>query len=245
MGNDSDLVQAVRSHLIWWRSLGLKDLALPAGPSVSTGSPLPVVRQAGIEQFQQVETADKQASLDAVRTELGDCQRCRLHTGRRHIVFGTGDPKAELVFVGEAPGEEEDRQGQPFVGRAGQLLTKMIQAMGLTREKVYIANIIKCRPPQNRNPMPDEIASCEPFLIAQLNTIQPKVICALGTFAAQTLLRTQDKISRLRGRFHHYNGIPLMPTYHPAYLLRNPEDKRLVWEDMQKIMEELNLPGKP
>jgi DNA polymerase len=148
------------------------------------------------------------------------------------------------MFVGEAPGEDEDIQGMPFVGRAGQLLTKMIQAMGLAREDVYIANIIKCRPPQNRNPMPDEIASCEPFLVAQLDTIRPKIVCALGTFAAQTLLRTQDKISRLRGRFHQYNGIPVMPTYHPAYLLRNPGDKRLVWEDMQKIMDELGLSRK-
>ncbi len=235
MGNESDLVQAIRSHLIWWRSLGLKDLVLPARLS----PPVPEL------SIQQVETGGKQASLVAVRTELGDCHRCRLHAGRRHIVFGTGNPKAELVFVGEAPGEEEDLQGQPFVGKAGQLLTRMIQAMGLTREEVYIANIIKCRPPQNRNPLLDEIAACEPFLIAQLNTIQPKLICTLGTFAAQTLLRTQDKISQLRGRFHHYNGIPVMPTYHPAYLLRNPQDKRLVWEDMQKIMEELGLSRKP
>ena len=244
MENEADLVQAIRSRLIWWRSLGLEYLALPAGPSAPACPPLPV-RQAGAGQAQQAETGDKQASLEAVRTELGDCRRCRLHAGRRHIVFGIGSPKAKLVFVGEAPGEEEDLQGLPFVGRAGQLLTKMIQAMGLTREEVYIANIIKCRPPQNRNPMPDEIASCEPFLIAQLSTIQPRLICSLGTFATQTLLRTQDKISKLRGRFHHYNGIPVMPTYHPAYLLRNPQDKRLVWEDMQKIMEELGLSRKP
>jgi DNA polymerase len=160
-------------------------------------------------------------------------------------VFGAGNPEADLVFVGEAPGEEEDLQGKPFVGKAGQLLTKMIQAMGLARDEVYIANIIKCRPPRNRNPMPDEIESCEPFLVAQLNAIRPRTICALGTFAAQTLLRTQEKISRLRGRFHDYHGIPVMPTYHPAYLLRNPEDKRLVWEDMQKIMEHLGLSRKP
>ena len=227
MKNEESVVKAIRSHLLWWRSFGLKDLALPAG------------RPAGLAR--QTETLGKPASLEAVRAELGDCRRCRLHTGRQQIVFGTGNPIAKLVFVGEAPGEEEDLQGLPFVGKAGQLLTRMIQAMGLTREEVYITNIIKCRPPQNRNPLPDEIAECRPFLNAQLNILRPKVICALGSFAAQTLLRTQDKISRLRGRFHDCDGIPVMPTYHPAYLLRNPQDKQLVWKDMQMIMDELQL----
>jgi len=232
MEKEGDLIGAIRSHLVWWQSLGLEYLALPA----HTPGPIqPPMRQA--------DAAGN--SLETVRTELGDCRRCRLHAGRRHIVFGTGNSDAELVFVGEAPGEEEDLQGHPFVGKAGQLLTKMIQAMGMTREQVYITNIIKCRPPQNRNPLPDEIAACEPFLLAQLDTLRPKVICALGNFAAQTLLRTQDKISRLRGRFHRYNGIPVMPTYHPAYLLRNPQDKRSVWGDMQMIMQELGLSRKP
>jgi uracil-DNA glycosylase family 4 len=235
MESEADFIEAIRSRLILWRDLGVKDLIIPVAASVRT--------PAG--QVQQAVTDKEHMPLETVRTDLGDCQRCRLHEGRRNIVFGTGNPKAKLVFVGEAPGQEEDLQGLPFVGRAGQLLTKMILAMGLTREEVYIANIIKCRPPQNRNPMPDEIASCEPFLIAQLETIRPGMICALGTFAAQTLLRTQDKISKLRGRFHQYNGIPLMPTYHPAYLLRNPQDKRIVWEDMQKIMDELGLSRKP
>ena len=158
------------------------------------------------------------------------------------MVFGTGNENADLVFVGEAPGRDEDEKGEPFVGRAGQLLTKVIEAMGLTRDEVYIANVIKCRPPNNRNPKRIEIESCEPYLIRQVELIKPKVICALGTFAAQMLLRTEAKISSLRGKFHEYCGTKVMPTYHPAYLLRNPDGKREVWEDMQKIMAELNLP---
>lgn len=177
-------------------------------------------------------------SLEAVRAELGDCRRCKLHVSRTQIVFGTGDGQAKLMFIGEAPGRDEDLQGEPFVGLAGQLLTKIIQAMKLSREEVYITNIIKCRPPGNRNPEPDEIGACEPFLLKQLQVIRPKLICALGSFAAQALLKTDEKISALRGRFHVYGGIPLMPTYHPAFLLRNPNRKRDVWEDMKKIMKE-------
>jgi len=175
--------------------------------------------------------------LGAVREELGDCTRCPLHCTRLNLVFGEGSPKARLVFVGEAPGEEEDKQGRPFVGRAGQLLTKIINAMGLAREEVYICNILKCRPPGNRNPKDDEIATCEPFLVKQLEAIDPEIICALGTFAARTLLRTEAPISAIRGKFHDYHGRRLMPTYHPAYLLRNPDAKKLVWEDVQKIMK--------
>jgi DNA polymerase len=152
-------------------------------------------------------------------------------------VFGEGSIGAKLVFVGEAPGEEEDNQGRPFVGRAGQLLTKIISAMGLAREDVYICNILKCRPPGNRNPKEDEIANCEPFLVKQLEAINPEIICALGTFAAKTLLRSESPISAIRGKFHNYHGRKLMPTYHPAYLLRNPDAKKLVWEDVQKIMK--------
>ena len=176
-------------------------------------------------------------SLAGVREELGDCTRCPLHRTRRNLVFGEGSPGAKLVFVGEAPGEEEDKQGRPFVGRAGQLLTKIISAMGLAREDVYICNILKCRPPGNRNPKEDEIATCEPFLVKQLEAINPEIICALGTFAAKTLLRTEAPISSIRGKFHEYHGRKLMPTYHPAYLLRNPEAKKPVWEDVQKIMK--------
>ncbi len=177
-------------------------------------------------------------TLTQVRQALGECTRCKLHKGRKNIVFGVGSPKAWLTFVGEAPGADEDQQGEPFVGRAGQLLTRIIEAMKLTREQVYICNIIKCRPPANRNPEPDEIAACEPFLVAQLQAIQPKLICALGTFAAQTLLRTKEPISKLRGRFHDYHGIPVLPTFHPAYLLRNPHEKKTVWEDMKLLQRE-------
>jgi DNA polymerase len=178
-------------------------------------------------------------TLQDIRQELGDCHRCPLCQKRTHIVFGEGNPQARLAFVGEAPGADEDMQGRPFVGKAGQLLTKIIQAMGLTRQDVYICNILKCRPPGNRNPKPDEITTCEPFLVKQLQVIQPKVICALGSFAAHTLLKTEVPITVLRGRFHTYQGIHLMPTYHPAYLLRNPGAKKQVWEDMQMIMKTL------
>ena len=178
-------------------------------------------------------------TLEDIGKELGDCKRCKLHSQRHNIVFGEGSPTSDLVFVGEAPGRDEDMQGKPFVGRAGHLLTDIIKAMGLERKDVYICNILKCRPPENRNPEPDEIAACEPFLIKQLEAIQPRVICAMGKFAAQTLLETGTAISALRGRFHSYHGIKLMPTYHPAYLLRNPGAKKQVWQDVQIIMEEL------
>lgn len=184
-------------------------------------------------------------TLEAIQADLGDCTRCPLSETRRNIVFGEGSPKARLMFVGEGPGYDEDRQGRPFVGAAGQLLTKIIQAMGLSREEVYIGNIIKCRPPKNRNPQPIEIETCYPFLQRQVEAIGPEVICALGKFAAQTLLATETPISRLRGRFHEYRGIPVMPTFHPAFLLRNEARKRDTWEDVQKIMAKLglSLPG--
>ena len=175
-------------------------------------------------------------ALTAGRGDIGDCTRCKLsRLGRTQIVFGVGNPTADLMFVGEAPGADEDLQGEPFVGRAGQLLTKIIEAIGLKRENVYIANVIKCRPPQNRNPEPDEIEQCEPFLFRQIEIIRPKVIVTLGKFAAQTLLRTDEPISRLRGRVFEYRGSTLIPTFHPAYLLRNPASKREVWEDMKLV----------
>jgi len=177
-------------------------------------------------------------NLNDIRADLGDCRRCRLARGRNKIVFGDGNPGAKLVFVGEGPGFEEDQQGKPFVGPAGQLLTRIIEAIRLNRSQVYICNIIKCRPPGNRNPEPDEIKTCFPFLERQLAAIQPDFICALGTYAAQTLLQTTMSISRLRGRFHDYKGIKVLPTYHPAYLLRNPDKKRDVWEDMKMLMKE-------
>jgi uracil-DNA glycosylase family 4 len=175
-------------------------------------------------------------ALAAVRADIGDCTRCKLHRmGRTQIVFGVGNPEADLMFVGEAPGRDEDLQGFPFVGRAGQLLTKIIEAIALKREDVYIANVIKCRPPENRNPEPDEVETCEPFLFRQIDIVKPKVIVALGKFGAQTLLRTLDPISRLRGRVFDYRGAKLIPTFHPAYLLRNPSSKREVWEDMKLV----------
>ena len=192
---------------------------------------------AKIEKWGQAPQSARE-SLPEIRDDLGDCQRCKLALGRSCIVFGDGNPRAKLVFVGEGPGFEEDRQGKPFVGAAGQLLTRIIEAIKLTRDQVYICNIIKCRPPGNRNPETDEIESCFPFLERQIDAIRPDFICALGTFAAQTLLKTVTPISRLRGRFHDYKGIRVLPTYHPAYLLRNPEKKRAVWEDMKMLMKE-------
>ena len=181
---------------------------------------------------------DPAGVLDALRIEIGPaCTRCKLHTlGRKQVVFGVGNPRADLMFVGEAPGRDEDEQGEPFVGRAGQLLTKIIEAMGLTRGDIYIANVIKCRPPENRNPEPDEVATCQPFLFRQIDAIQPKVIVALGTFAAQSLLQTKDSISKLRGRVWHCRSARLVPTFHPAFLLRSPERKRDTWEDMKIVM---------
>jgi uracil-DNA glycosylase family 4 len=185
------------------------------------------------------ESPPAEESLVTIRADLGECRRCKLAPARKNIVFGSGNPHAELMFVGEAPGADEDDQGLPFVGRAGQLLTRIIEAMGMRREDVYICNILKCRPPGNRNPEPDEIAACEPFLRRQIAAVHPRVICALGTFGAQSLLRTKEPISRLRGQFIDYRGSKLMATYHPAYLLRNPNEKRKVWEDVQKIRDYL------
>jgi DNA polymerase len=181
-------------------------------------------------------------TLEELRAEIGDCTRCSLHESRSNIVFGVGNPNADLVFVGEAPGRDEDAQGEPFVGKAGQLLTKIIGAMGLDRDQVYICNVLKCRPPGNRDPLPDEVDTCRPFLDEQLRIIGPKVICALGSHAARTLMGEDIRITRVRGIFHDLNGTPLMPTFHPSYLLRNESAKREVWEDIQKVMKELDLP---
>lgn len=198
-----------------------------ARPSVGPlpGGPLPGVVEG------------ERPTLDEIRRELGDCRRCKLCDGRKNIVFGSGNPRAELVFVGEGPGADEDQQGVPFVGAAGQLLTKMIEAMGYRRDDVYICNVVKCRPPGNRNPEPDEVTACEPFLRAQLRAVQPRVIVALGKFAAQTLLRDQTPITKMRGHWREYEGIKLMPTFHPAYLLRQPAEKKKAWEDLQQVMK--------
>ncbi len=178
--------------------------------------------------------------LEELKNELLTCHKCPLGKTRTNLVFGVGDPAARLMFAGEAPGRDEDMQGEPFVGRAGQLLTKIIEAIGMKRSDVYIANVLKCRPPGNRNPLPEEIVLCMPYLIKQIEIIQPKVLCALGTFAAQTLLNTTAPVGTLRGKFHDYKGIPMMVTYHPAYLLRNPNDKVKVWDDMKKVRDFLN-----
>lgn len=187
------------------------------------------------------EKLSKAEQLRKLKEEvIGDCQRCKLYKTRNKLVFGSGSPDAQLVFVGEAPGADEDLTGEPFVGRAGKLLTKMIEAMGYTREQVYICNVVKSRPPENRNPEPDEVEACEPFLKAQLAIIKPKCIVALGRYACQSLLRTEETMSTIRGRWAEYEGIPLMPTFHPAYLLRNPPKKREVWEDLQQVVKHLS-----
>ncbi len=189
-----------------------------------------------------VVAAPPTGDLTLIRADLGDCTRCKLHKGRKNIVFGVGDPSAKLVFVGEGPGADEDTQGEPFVGKAGQLLTKMIEAMGYQRSDVYIANVVKCRPPNNRDPEPDEVAACEPFLVAQLGAIAPQVIVTLGKHAAQTILRDPaSSITKLRGKWREYQGIKVMPTFHPSYLLRDPSQKKWVWQDLQEVMKVLGL----
>ncbi len=186
----------------------------------------------------------KATRLNELRKRVLECKRCPLYKSRTNLVFGEGDPNADLMFIGEAPGQEEDLQGRPFVGRAGMLLSRIIKAMGLRREEVYIANILKDRPPNNRNPKEDEIKACIGYLLEQIEIIRPRVICALGSFAAKELLKEERSISQIRGKFYNFKDIKLMPTYHPAYLLRNPQDKRLVWEDMKKIMRELGIKNK-
>jgi uracil-DNA glycosylase family 4 len=187
--------------------------------------------------------ADSREALEAIRADLGDCQRCGLAAARTKLVYGIGNPNARLVLVGEAPGREEDLKGVPFVGEAGQLLDRILLAMGMQREEVYICNVLKCRPPNNRDPDPEEVATCEGFLIRQLAAIRPHVIVGLGRFAVHSLLKTKVPISRLRGEWQRYQDIPLMPTYHPAYLLRNPEGKRDVWEDMKEVLRLLHAEG--
>lgn len=185
------------------------------------------------------ELKSKKEALEALKHIILKNECCQLCRSRTNLVFGSGNPNAELVFVGEAPGRDEDLKGEPFVGKAGQLLTKIIESIGLKRSDVYICNILKCRPPENRNPYPAEILACEEYLVKQLDIIKPRIICALGKFAAQTLLKSETPISTLRGKFYDYHGVKIIPTFHPAYLLRNPQDKRLVWEDMKKIKKEL------
>jgi len=236
------LATSLRRHLERRQRVGIRTLA--------KGTPLEVKPAlAGKDNllggtvddlFAENSAALQTQSLEELRAAIGDCQRCKLCSGRTNLVFGVGNPHAALMFVGEGPGRDEDLQGEPFVGRAGQLLTDIItKGMGLNREDVYIANVVKCRPPENRNPEPDEVAACEPFLKKQIDLIRPKIIVGLGKFAVQTLLQSKAPITKLRGNWHSYHGIKLMPTFHPAYLLRNPADKKLVWEDIKKVIKEM------
>jgi uracil-DNA glycosylase family 4 len=255
MRDKKHLGEEILEHLQFYKKLGVRWVAAPeaqkrslpgraeaqspAASSTHKSAPIAAMSKARVYQSMFDQLPTERESLEAIRADLGDCQRCKLAASRMNIVFGSGDPHAELMFVGEAPGADEDEQGLPFVGRAGQLLTKIIEAIEMRREDVYICNILKCRPPGNRNPESDEIASCEPFLFRQIASIKPKVICALGTFGAQSLLRTNEPISRLRGQLIDYRGSKFMATFHPAYLLRNPNEKRKVWEDVQIIRDYL------
>jgi uracil-DNA glycosylase family 4 len=249
-----EIITQVKSHLEYQKALGVNFVEVPAPAGVSgkrtTGAGIPSSMPVANQEKKEVPPIPSvgmskpagplSSELSAVRIELGECTRCKLHKGRKTIVFGEGDPNAVIVFVGEGPGQEEDEQGRPFVGAAGQLLTDIIvKGMKLKREDVYICNIVKCRPPGNRNPEPDEIDACEPFLIKQLQAIKPKMIVGLGNVAVKTLLKTKEGITSLRGTWHTYQGILLMPTFHPAYLLRNPRDKALVWEDIKKVIAEM------
>jgi uracil-DNA glycosylase family 4 len=262
------LGEAVR-HLEWLRDAGVGDVpAAAAGeagkrsassvrrarsaaspgaaraadtPSPSPSTPARTAQPAH-HRYAQSDKGCGSPALLAIREEVGECTRCKLAGGRTKLVFGVGDASAELMFVGEGPGADEDLQGEPFVGKAGQLLTKMIEAMGFRREQVYIANVVKCRPPGNRDPEGDEIAACEQFLKAQIAAVKPRVLVALGRFAVQTLLRDATPISRQRGRWRTYEGVRLMPTFHPAYLLRNPAEKKKAWEDLQQVMKDLGKP---
>jgi len=250
------LTNQVRQHLEWLQRGGVQ--TIPAAPPEAEKPRVAVAERAVLRAPQMDRPAERPAPqtsrpvvaaltpgspLAVIREHLGECTRCKLSEKRKQIVFGVGDPNAALVFVGEAPGADEDRVGEPFVGAAGQLLDRMIVAMGLSRAEVYIANIIKCRPPGNRNPEPDEIAACEPFLKEQLGAIKPRLIVCLGKFAAQTLLQSNAAVSSLRGQWKTYEGIPLMPTFHPAYLLRTPEAKRVVWDDLKEVMARMDELG--
>lgn len=226
-----ELSEQILGHLELYRELGVRWLSPP-----KPKRPQPVPRAGSAAAgAAPVAAAEADEDLDAIRADLKDCRRCKLSAGRTNIVFGSGNPNADLMFIGEAPGGEEDTQGLPFVGRAGQLLTKIIESVGISRKDVYICNIVKCRPPGNRNPEPDEIRACEQFVFRQIAAVKPRIICTLGAFGAQTVLRTTEPIGRLRGRLLDYRGRKLVATFHPAYLLRNPIEKRKVWEDMQII----------
>jgi DNA polymerase len=241
----TEIAKDIKSVLEFYQALGFEMLPIPVemgkrrygetgnNPPRVTASPSPRV------------TIPMEAALKALREEIGDCKRCRLSEGRTNIVFGEGNPNARIMFIGEGPGREEDLQARPFVGDAGMLLTRLIEKMGFKRKDVYIANIVKCRPPMNRDPEKDEIESCRVFVERQIEIINPEVIISLGRISAQTLIgNIALKITAIRGNFFDYKGFPLMPTFHPAYLLRNPKDKWLTWSDVQKVLEKLHVPVK-
>jgi uracil-DNA glycosylase len=217
-------------------------LAIDGASSRAAATSPPRPAPAPVELLSRYPGLEKTTTLEELTAFIGDCKRCKLAPLRTHLVFGVGNPNADLMFVGEAPGADEDARGEPFVGRAGQLLTDIIErGMGLSRADVYICNVIKCRPPDNRNPEPDEVAACEPFLMRQIDLVRPRAIVALGSFAVQALLKVKTPISRLRGNWQEVRGVKLMPTFHPAYLLRSPGEKRLVWQDIQEVMKLLGL----
>jgi uracil-DNA glycosylase len=230
--------EQIRERIRYYRSLTAFGVARREEPAAAAAA-----RPAATASERPVERRDE--SLEEIRAHLGECTRCPLHEKRTQIVFGVGNPRAALMFVGEGPGHEEDRQGIPFVGAAGQLLTKIIHAIDLTRDDVYIANVVKCRPPNNRDPEPDEVDACRTFLDRQIDSVRPKVICALGRVAAVNLLRSDEGITRLRGRVFPYRGAKLVPTYHPAFLLRNPAKKRECWEDMKLVRKLLDERAAP
>jgi uracil-DNA glycosylase family 4 len=224
-GESDNLIQLVRGYLAYQADAGLREVILPPA---SQDAP-----------------SDGPRSLTGILEELRDCSRCPLHESRAHVVLGEGNPAARVMFVGEGPGADEDREGRPFVGRAGRLLTKMVHAMGLDRADVYIANVVKCRPPGNRDPEPVEVATCLPFLEAQIQAVNPEVIVTLGRIAASALLGRHESLGKIRGEFHYWKGIPVMPTYHPSYLLRQEPDrhpKAEAWADLKKVMALLGLP---
>ena len=248
---DAKKRQALAARLDFYRELGMHDFYRHAQAPASDEQliALPDKAQnpepADLHSFQADPPAgDPVAALRAIREDIGDCTRCGLSRGRKNIVFGVGNPKADIMFIGEGPGADEDEQGEPFVGRAGQLLNNMIAATGIRREDVYIANVVKCRPPQNRAPERDEIETCSPFLMRQVDVIRPKIIVALGATAAKTLLGISDSMASLRGRLYDFRGTKLAVTYHPAFLLRDPRQKKEAWKDLQMVMNFLGMPAK-
>ncbi len=248
---DPETRRALAERVQYYRELGVYDFyrreVPPDMSDTLIRNDVPLSTAADVEEQPLASaagsSADRPAALRAIREEIGDCTRCPLHKqGRKQIVFGVGNPNADIMFIGEAPGADEDEQGEPFVGRAGQLLTNMIKAMGITRDDVYIANVIKCRPPGNRTPEPAECAICSPFLLKQIDVIQPKAIVALGAVAAKTLLAVNQTMAEMRGQWHDFRGYPLLVTYHPAYLLRDPRQKVHAWHDLQMVMQRLGMP---